>query len=195
MGKAKAQVAPPTATPEPPSSDLKKLQAKVAELRDTENEMETLTERLKTLAKKAFNISSVELPELMLEVGISSIGLPADGNLPAYDAKMASFYKANIAAGWEPERRNAGFKYLEKLKAGDLIKTEIVIMLPRDKRAEAKKLLKSLKKYSPEVSEAVHSGTLSAWLKERLKDGKAVDLDLIGGEVGTRVQLKPRKAD
>ncbi len=173
---------------------LKKLAAKTAELRDTELEIENLTERLKALNGRKYSIEREELPELMSEAGVDKIGIPAQGNMPAYDLKLAPYYTANIAAGWDPERRQRGFKYLEDNGAGDLIKTQIVISLPREEHDQAKALADQLSDYSPEIKEAVHSATLTSWLKEKSEAGEDVELDLIGGQVGTIVKPKPRKS-
>jgi hypothetical protein len=175
------------------SVTLKKLSDKCAELRDTELEIQNLSERLAALNTKKYKIEREELPELMSEAGVDKIGVPASGNQPAYDLKMVPFYSANIAAGWEPERRAASYAYLEKHKAGDLIKTQIIINLPREERKKAKALIKQLKKWKPEVKESIHSGTLTAWLREKTEAGEDVNLEMIGGQVGQIVKPKARK--
>lgn len=198
MGKPKAKTTTgkkPAAVAAPSTGQLTKLQRKVAELRDTEAASELLEARVSALHVRIREIETVELPELMLEAGVDKIGLPAYGDYPAYDAKMAAFYKANIAASWEPERRNQAFAYLTKIGAGDLIKTDIVISIPRDQRAEAEKLIARLERFNPVVKEAVHTGTLGSWLKEQSMAGKTIELDTIGGEVGTIVKIKPRKQE
>ncbi len=43
------------------------------------------------------------------------------------------------------------------------------------------------------MSKGVAWNTLTAWLKERVTGGLAVDLEKIGGTVGHIVKLKPRK--
>lgn len=182
-----------------PSDMLKKLTAKARELRDTELEIETLNERLKEASARQYAIEHEELPELMMEAGTDHIGIPADGNMPAMDLKLKPFYSANIAAAWEPERRDAAFNYLTDEGAGDLIKTEITLKVPRELRDKVPQLLSKLEKASPsgvsiETKEAVHSATLKSWLKEKSEAGEEVKLDLIGGSVGTVVTTKPRKS-
>ena len=172
---------------------LKKLSTKCSELRDVELEIANLEERLAAANTRKYRIEREELPELMSEAGTDKIGIPASGNMPAYDLKLTPYYNANIAAKWEPERRAAAYKYLESVKAADLIKTQIVINLPREDRKKAKALLKTLKKFSPEVKESVHSGTLTSWLKEKTEAGDDVNLEIIGGQVGQIVKPKIRK--
>lgn len=181
--------------PPVPADKLEALQAKAAEMRDLEKEIEDLQATIEEKAKQVWVIAHEELPSLMMDAGVDRIGLPPTGNLPGYDAKMTPFYRANIAASWDQDKRSKAFQYLESIGAGDLIKTEIGVALPREKREEAKQLMVQLASFSPSVKEAVHPGTLTSWLKEQLQDGQSVDLEIIGGETGTTVKLKPRKED
>lgn len=174
---------------------LKKLSDKATELRDVELEIATLEERLSTLNTRKYNIEREELPELMGEAGVDSVGIPASGNQPALDLKLRPFYKAGIGAEWEPERRQAGFDYLDEVGAGDLIKTGLIVAFAREDREEAKTLLKQLRKlgHKPEIKQDVHWATLTSWLKEKSEAGDDVKLDLIGGQVGMIVKPTPRK--
>jgi hypothetical protein len=172
---------------------LDAINAKMRELRDMEVEAADLEERASAIRGRIRTIKMTELPAMMVAASVRALEVEPDGNLPAYSAKVKPHYKAGILASWDPERRKAAFNYLESIGAGDLIKTEISIALPRDKREEANKLIKQLSKFSPEVHESVHAGTLTSWLKEQQKAGESIDLDLIGGEVGTMVEFKPSK--
>ena len=89
-------------------------------------------------------------------------------------------------------RREAAFAWLDEHGHGDLIKTEIVVDLPKENRADALDLITKLRSegYEPSVSEAVHHGTLSKWLKEMIKRGEVVPLDVLGGEIGTEAKIK-----
>lgn len=172
---------------------LKRLSSKCEELRDVELEIKNLEERLSELNTRKYKIEREELPELMSEAGTDKVGIPASGNQPGYDLKLVPFYNANIAAKWEPDRRAAAFTYLETIGAGDLIKTEITIKLPRDQHDKAASLIKKLEKFGPEVKESVHSATLTSWLKEKSEAGDDVNLEIIGGQVGQIVKPKARK--
>ena len=176
---------------------LKAIRDLVAEARSNEKKMSDLQEQLKELSAAVNDTYQKKLPDLYQEVGIDNISLPADGNYPAVDAKLQDYYSANIAAGWAPERRQEAFKWLEDHGHGDLIKTAVSAQLPREKRAAAKKLIALIEKagFAAEVKEAVHSGTLSAWLKEQIELGAPIPpLELIGGSIGKVVRLKERKS-
>jgi hypothetical protein len=193
MAKSKSDRSDAAQRPTVAPDKLEVLQAKVARLRDIELEIEQLSERSAALSKEHHAIANSELPELLFAAGTDHVGIPPSGNLPGYDAKVAPYYRAGIAASWDEEKRRQAFQYLESIGAADLIKTQITIMLPREQREEAKKLVERLERFEPEVKENVHAGTLTAWLKEQSNKGVVVELDLIGGEVGTTVKIKPRK--
>lgn len=175
---------------------LKAIQGEASRARDLEAAIADAEERLRALNASLNEIYHKTLPDMMQAAGIDTIGLPASGNLPAMDARLVSFYSASIAASWPIERRQAAFAALTKLGHEDLIKTTVEISFPRDQRAKVKKFLAGLKKQklSAEVSEAVHSGTLKAWLKEQVEGHRKLPpLDVIGASVGQVVKLKERK--
>lgn len=179
------------------SGSLEAIQALAVEARDLEKEISDLQQTLKEKNVKLYEIYHVKMPDLMLAANVDQVGIPANGNLPAMDAEMKPFYSANIAASWPEEKRQAGFQYLEKLKAGDLIKTKVEALYGRGKLGDARKAAATLAKkkgVSVELKQAVHPQTLTAWLKEQVEEKKFTpNLELIGGSVGRVVKMKERK--
>jgi hypothetical protein len=167
----------------------------MCELRDLRMEQRSLEERLNALRKRAEVIEREQLPALFNQERVDSLGLPASGNLPAMDFKLEPYFKANIAASWEPERREAAFKYLERRGAGDLIKSEIVITLPRGSEGLRRQIIAGLRKLKVEfvADLSVPWTTLSAWVRESFRDGENVDLEVIGGDVGEVVKIRERR--
>lgn len=164
--------------------------------RDLELRIDEISSVVKSDNKALNSIKFELLPEMFAEAGVDNIGLPAEGNKPAYDAKLVPFYKANIAADWEEERRDKAFKELEKRGAGDLIKTEVTVLLPRGEREKLKALEKVLKsmKLDYEVAANVPHGTLTAWVKEQIVEHqKIIPLDTFGATMGMVVHIKERK--
>lgn len=180
-----------------PSEDsLEKVRQVLRDARDAERLKADLEERLKTVNENVFKLKHVTLPDLFDEVGIDKLGLPAEGNLPAYDTELKPYYKAAILADWEPERRQKAFDYLDRVKAGDLIKSVYIVALPRGNRAIAKKVQAALKKLKVEFTTdlSVPWNTLTAWVKESIeKHNTTPDLDALGATVGKVVNLKERK--
>lgn len=181
---------------QPQSSEaVEKFRRKAKEAKELTLVVEELEQRLAEASGQLHLLLSVELPDLMDEAGIDHIGVPAEGNYPAFDAKLKPDIRANIAANWPPEKRQEAFNWLDKNGHGDLIKTTFEIYIPREDRKLAKKIRTTLKKLkvTPEVTEAVNHQTLSAWLREMISDKKLPPLEIIGGYVGRIVKLKERK--
>lgn len=182
--------------PQVTTATLHAVAEKASEARDIELEISNLEERLKKRKADLRNIYMVELPNLMDQAQTDRIGIPATGNLPACDLKLTPYYHAQIAASWPQEKRNAAFAALTQLGHQDLIKTDLVISLPREDRASVPQLLETLKKLGliPQVKENVHFKTLTAWLKEQYERGNPLPpLETIGAEVGRIVKMIERK--
>lgn len=175
------------------TNSLTTLRERVAEARDLEMEKIDLELRLGEVCARLNVLYSKELPELLDKAQVPAITVEGVGNLPPVEVKVKPFYSANIAAAWDEERRHAGFQYLESLGCGDLIKTELTLPFNREERTKAVKVKEALEKkgLSINVKEAVHSATLTAWLKEQVeKKGYVPDLEKIGGTIGRVVTLK-----
>lgn len=179
----------------PPADKLDLLRGKCSEARDLEAEIEDVELRLADLKSSLASALSKTLPDMMTEIGVPSMQLAAQGNLQAVELKLTPFYSAGIAAKWPQEKKEIAYKYLDETGNGDLIKTELSLTFPREKRAEALKIVAMLKKegLNPEVSESVNGSTLTAWLKEKTEDKEHVDLEKIGGYVGRTVKMKAVK--
>lgn len=192
---APAFLASLTDSSEADNDKLQLLRNKVVEAKNLELEIEDLEHRLSELKHKLHEIHFKSLPDLFDEVGVDRIGVPATGNLPAFEAKCQPYYSANIAANWDPDRRAEAFAYLTDLGAGDLIKTSVALDFARDEREKAVELADKLKEEGlrPNVKESVHSQTLTAWLKEQIEINNTLpNLEKIGGQVGRIVKIKGR---
>lgn len=175
---------------------LTKIRARAETARLLELEIAELEQNLKDRKAELWRLCHAELPDLMSELGMDKIGLTAKGNLPAMDAVLRPFYRANIAVGWADDRRQAAFGWLEQHGAGDLIKTAVELAFPREQYKTAKKLMGTLTKqgFKPKLEQRVPHQTLTAWLQEQVEKGDIPPLDVIGGEVGRIVVLEHREA-
>ena len=170
--------------------------AMAALLRDKMREAQDLRERLSALNAEINDIQHAQLVDLMQEAGTDHLGLPAQGNLPACDAKMRPYYHANIAADWEPERRQAAHDWLEREGHGDILKATVKVNFGRRDLPAARELEATLKEMGlqPDVQVDVPWSTLTAWLKEQVeKYHRTPPLDLIGAKVGSVVKITERR--
>lgn len=185
-----------TLRPHATNTALQAVAAKASEARDLELEIKDVEQHLKDLKSKLHSIYTVDLPNLMDAAHTDRVGLPTMDNLPAVDLKLTPYYRANIEAGWSPERRAAAFAALEELGSEDLIKTKISLLIPREERHRVAPIVDSLRQqgYSPHVESSVHWKTLSSWLQEQYERGNPVPpLETIGADVGRIVKLTERK--
>lgn len=182
--------------PAPRGDKLDDLRKHVALARDIEMSISDLEEQLADKRRRLQELYSKTLPDMMDAAGVAHIAIPAEGNYPGFDAKVAPFYAAGVPVSWPAEKRVAAFAWLQNNGHGDLIKTEVQLKFQRDQRAEAIKVATALEAQGlhPEVKESVHSGTLTAWLREQVEGGNPLPpLDIIGGTVGRTVRLKALK--
>lgn len=181
---------------EVPEDRLDKLKEAVAYARDYEYEKTDLEARLKEVNIKLNDIYFNSLPSLFDEVGVTEITIEADRNMPAYKATASPYYRANIAAGWPDEKREAAFNYLVENGHGGLISEELIVKANRDDpkaKAALSKLLAAAEKAGLSATDRlnVNHATLTAWLKDMIENkGTVPPLDLIGATVGRVVKLK-----
>ena len=152
-----------------PPPDLSRLRQEAERWRSLTERKRDLEEQLKQTNVQVANAEFDRLPSLMDELGVESFTLAPDGNHPAVELEVRPHYHANIAADWSPAQRAAAFAALEKANAGDLIRTEVQVLLPREEHSRLAKLLSGLRKagFDFTVRESVHFGTLTAWVKEQ----------------------------
>jgi len=183
---------------EAPQDKLEFVREQVRQMRDLERRIEDIEALSKELRGQRRQMEMETLPELFMNLGINSLGLDAEGNMPAYDARLLPHYAAKISAEWPMEQQQEALDWLRKNKLGDLIKTIITIELGLGtatvlRRIEA--LLGKLKiPYRKE--ESVHHMTLTKFIRDRYGDGKPLgtqDLRVLGATVGHVVKLKPKK--
>jgi hypothetical protein len=185
-----------TGAASPREGQLEAITQAASALRDAEREKQDVEERLRDVNLKIQELRHKTLPDLMHEAGVDRLGLPASGNLPPCDAKLAPYYHANIAADWLPERREAAFDWLEKNGHGDLLKVTVSVTFGKREMPQARKLAATLEGMglAPQVIPSVPWSTLTAWLREQVEKYRSQPpLDTIGGTVGSVVKLTPRK--
>jgi hypothetical protein len=145
------------------------LQGIVAEL---ENQLSMKKEELKQVAE-------IELPESMLNLGLSSFSL-SDGT----KLSIKTFYRGSIPKAREYE----AFSWLKDNGHEDLIKNEVKSTFGKGEDINANNLMLILKQegFDYENKKAVHPSTLKAFVKEQMEHGKTLPLDILGVYVGQK---------
>jgi len=168
------------------------------DLAELERRAADLEEELKAVRKQISEIKHSRLPELFFEAGVDNIGVPAEGNRPAFDAEMRLAYKASIAANWSPQQRADAFEVLAELEMDYLIQTTFTIKFPVKTYEQAQKFETYLQTHNLDYTSKmdVHHASLTAALKERCQHGEVpspAQLLAIGGYIGNTVELKQRR--
>jgi hypothetical protein len=186
------------AAAKPASADkLDKLRAAVKELRDLETARAELTERLSENGKLVFEMKTKTLVDLFDEAKVDNIGIPAEGNLPAYNVEIGTIVKANIGSPAEPKVDDymAAINYIKKHEP-DMVKTTYTVSfgLGEDKKRKAFESLLKKNKVEFSSSFGVPWNTLTSWVKGQLEAKKSPPLKLLGATVERTAQLIKPKA-
>lgn len=147
--------------------DLAEQQAKAeAEVARIEADLNAARERLKDLSER-------RVPELMDEIGLGDFTTRTGLKITIEETIRASIPKP---------RSYEAFTWLINNNHAALIKRSVSVDFGKGEDEKAKELEAYLSKqgYAPENNANVHSQTLSAWVREKLKMGEEIPLDLFG---------------
>ena len=183
----------------PTEEGLSRLRREAQRWYDLEAEIAELEKRIAEKREESLKIQQRTLPDLFAEIGTDNIGLPDAGKFGA-DVVVTNYYKAGITADWEEERRQRGFDELERLGGGALIATVLAVRFGRGEIEDARELDRIIResplgnRYTPEISMAVHWGSLTSFLKEQIEGGVQIEnAEDLGLSTGRIAKIKPRK--
>lgn len=186
-----SQQAPEEKVEETKSVSVNDIAEKVEEVRDLQVEAADLQARLKEVNGKVLGILNGELPDLMDQAGVKRLDIPESNGLPALNVTTRDFYRANIAASWDAEKKEEGYNYLRENGGADLIKARVEVFAEHiDDAIALHDELLAEGHTNMNVGQSVHSGSLGAWLREQHEQGLDVDLEKIGGFIGRQAVIK-----
>lgn len=151
----------------------------------TERLVKDLEANLDEVKKRLNKLKSVDLPDKMAECGFSSLELD-DGTI----IKVEEFLSGSLPK--EPEKRDAAICWLEDHDAAALIKTELKIDFQKSQHNEAMSLANELHErgFDANATMGVHPQTLLAHVRERLRKGEEVPLEVLGIYAGRVAKVK-----
>lgn len=182
------------------------------ELVTIDQRIEKGTTLLKELTAQREKIMRYTLVDAMDAIGQDKMGLGefnvdiitsdfVHASLPNPDTE-----KDPVEAARKAELRRGGLDWLVENDFGDLIKTVVVVELPRGALEDAKRIAEYVRLmprsdgtnepagYSASVEETVHWGTLTSFVKEQLKRPEVVlPLEKLGAMVGRIAKIVKRK--
>jgi hypothetical protein len=173
---------PPTDPTEPSLAGLMKLAARAEELEKVCAELEAA---LKVQKGELYYIKTEQLPDMMVEAGLSEFK-----SISGAEIKVTDFVAGSLPK--EADKRAAAFDQLIKEGGIELIKNDVVVSLSRSHHNEAAALADDLRKrgYTVDVHPDVHPQTLMAFVREKLRNGESVDYNTLGCYAGRVVKIK-----
>lgn len=161
----------------------------VDELRHVDAKIERAEAELEGLKKRRRAITENEIPDVMARVGTTELKLANGYKVSVKDEVRASLPK--------DERRPLAFAWLEDNGNGGLIDRAFKIRFPREEEAWADKFERDLAKrkrpLDVERTKDVHHQRLLGFLREQLRDGKVVPMDLFGAFIQRIAAIKAIK--
>lgn len=165
------------------TEQVKYIQKLVADLKEAQRKIEELEDDIKVLKANKKEIEEVIIPEVMVELGVSSVQL-----LTKEVVTVKPYYFARL-----PEDTVPFFDWLRKNNFGGLIKEKAELYPDTDMMELVLEFLKEFK-MNHEILSTIHWKTLEAWFKECVEGGllKILPLDLFKNYVGRKATVKSR---
>ena len=163
----------------------KQLSQLVRNLRTVEKDIEDAETHLKSLKQEKHKLSVENIPALMDEMGVER--LDVDG--------MTVERKMIVAASIPVANKEQAFDWLRSNGLDDIIKNDVTCSFGKGEDNVAGDVIGMLrdKGFDPKTKTHVHPSTLRAFVRERIVDGKPIDLDLFGAFISNTAVIK-RKA-
>ena len=142
-------------------------------LKEKEDEIAELEDKLKAKKAEADDISSRVIPELLAEQGLSEIKL-ADGS----KVSVKKEFRATLPK--DEVRRDAAYQWLRDQGLGDIIKNNVSVTFGKGEDDKAQSLidLAVANGYEPSQKSDVAWNTLTALYEERVKAGLDMPSDV-----------------
>lgn len=160
---------------EKPKATLEQLQALINEADMLDKQIDELNNMLSTMTTRYNFIKTKLIVDVMTEM--QSTSWTSEGGTKI---EIADFVAGSLPK--EEEKRDAAIKHLEENDGGSLLKTSINLEFSKSQHNEALAMADDLRQkgYEPVIKSDVHSQTLMAFARERLKSGGNIDLEVLG---------------
>jgi hypothetical protein len=157
-------------------------------LKDKEDEIAELEEKLKAKKAEADVISSEVIPELLKEQGLNEIKL-ADGS----SVTIKTEYRATIPR--DDFKRESALQLLRDQGLGDIVKNNVSVSFGRGEDDKAKQLLDLAAEngFQPQQKSDVAWNTLTALYQERVKAGLDMPSDVFSLWIKDKTKISRKK--
>ena len=160
----------------------KQLSQLVRNLRAVEQQIEDAENHLKLLKKDKHRLSIETIPALMDEMGMERVDV--DG--------LTVERKMMVHASIPQDRKAEAFAWLRENNLDDIIKNDVTCSFGKGQDNSAKNVVGILEEagFEPNIETHVHPSTLKAFVKERVTDGKPIDLDMFGAFIANAAHIR-----
>jgi hypothetical protein len=155
-------------------SSLETLNRSLEEAIALEEMVEQLEADLKA-AKTTLNaLKTNRIPDMMAEMMMDEV------SWNGWKVKISDFVSGSLPS--DPEKRAKAIQWLEDNEAAALIKTEVKVEFGKSQHNEALSVAADLQRigFAPKVDSGVHASTLQAFARERIRNGEAIDTEMLG---------------
>jgi hypothetical protein len=154
----------------------------VRKLRNVETQIEDAEQHLKALKQEKHKLSVENIPQIMDEMGVER--LDVDG--------VTVTRKMIVQASIPVERRDEAFAWLRENGLDDIIKNDVTCTFGKGEDNIAGDVVGLLQErgFDPKTKTHVHPSTLKAFVKERVTDGKPIDLDMFGAYINNTAEIR-----
>ena len=157
-------------------------------LKEKEDEITELEDKLKAKKAEADDISSRVIPELLAEQGLSEIKL-ADGS----KVSVKKEFRATLPK--DDLRRESAYQWLRDQGLGDIIKNNVTVSFGRGEDNKANQLmdLAVANGFTPQQKSDVAWNTLTALYEERVKAGLDMPSDVFSLWIKDKTKISRKK--
>ena len=157
-------------------------------LKEKEDEIAELEDKLKAKKAEADDISARVIPELLQEQGLQEIKL-ADGS----KVSVKKEFRANLPK--DDLRRESAYQWLRDQGLGDIIKNNVTVSFGRGEDNKAQQLLDLAvaNGFQPQQKSDVAWNTLTALYEERVKAGLDMPSDVFSLWIKDKTKISRKK--
>lgn len=166
---------------------LGRIGQKVSEHSSLKGQLESLEEQVKVLKEEIRRLEERDLPDLMLEVGLTTIKTDS-----GFQVEIGTVMSTTESASAMPRR----IAFLRQTGNEELIKQNVSLQFGKgmDEKANEAIMLLRGSGFAPTREEEVHTGSFKALIKELREQGKAIPYDELGIYVAQKAIIKPVKS-
>lgn len=170
------------------STTLERLVAMAEDMRSAAEDVAANKRALEAATERYKRLETVDLPELMREIGVPALTLPDGTALQLAD---------DFSCGITEEKAPAALAWLRENGFGALIKSVVSAEFGRGEEERAQQASKLLQDngFDPAAKETVHPQTLKSFIREQMEAGKPPPFDLFSIHVMAKAKLvqQPKK--